>query len=67
MIKWRPRNMKRRRGEEELKRKRARLEAMSHAEWDEAVASFWMWFEKLRSWDEARDERPTRRIGPSSS
>jgi len=53
--------------QDELRRARKRLESMSKDEWDEAVQTFWMWFEKLRSWDEARDERPTRRIGPSSS
>lgn len=47
---------------EESKRRRERLEAMSKEEWQEAILSFWKWFEKVRSWDEAHK---INRIRPS--
>ena len=59
--------MKKNSAEDELRRRRERLEAMSKEEWHDAVKSFWAWFEKVRSWQQARDERATRRTGPSRS
>ena len=42
---------------------RRRLEAMSEVEWQEAQRNFWRWFEKVKSWEEAKglsENRPSR-------
>jgi len=55
--------MSKKAAEDALRRRRKRLEAMSKDEWDEAVRSFWLWFEKVRSWDEVqkiRRQKPSR-------
>jgi len=39
---------------------RKRLEAMSELEWQEACRNFWRWFEKVKSWEEAKGPREKR-------
>jgi hypothetical protein len=41
-------------GSETERKRRKRLESLTREEWDEAARRFWRWFEKVRSWEEAK-------------
>ena len=56
--------MKKRNIDEELRRARKRLEAMSKDEWYAAIRNFERWIEKVKAWQQAHEERPPRRIDP---
>lgn|GEM_PF-3222721 len=50
-------------GSENERKRRNQLESLSTEEWEEATRNFWRWFEKVKSWEEARgpsENRPSR-------
>ena len=47
------------------KERRKRLGAMTEEEWHAASQNFWRWFNKVKSWEDAHEEEPSRPNQPS--